>query len=332
MLALIGGGWDIVTWAYLLLALVVAISRPIGGAPPPVLQGLQAGFPLVMMPLVVVLLGAVLSRRWVQAAATLLLTATAWFAVSPALGRDQPPFWAKTGDRLRIAEANVYYRSTRPTDAAAAVFAHDADLVVVSELNPLFVAAATQLGVEERYPYRLLDPVEPVGQGSGPGGLGLYSKYPFDDIERVGRDGAPFVRIVLPRGRAIRVLPVHVPSPSAASRVALWSSELSRLGRLVESADEPVLLVGDFNASRWQPSFGALLKRNLTDAHESVGRGLSRSWTSSFPVFRLDHALFSRELAATSVTDFDVPGSDHRGFVADLVAQPVPDTSPDSVG
>ncbi len=326
VLALVGGGWDVLAWAYLLLALVVAISRPIGGAPPPVLQALQAGFPLVMAPLVLVAVGALMTRRWIQAAAALLLGATAWFAVSPALGSDQLPFWAKTGDRLRVTEANLYFRNSRPADAAASVFANDADLIVLSELTPQFVAAAAQLGAEGRYPYRLLDPVEPVGDNSGPGGLGLYSKYPFDDIERVGRDGAPFVRIVLPRGRAIRVLPVHVPSPSGSSRVAPWSSELSRLGRLVESAEEPVLLVGDFNASRWQPSFGALLRRNLTDAHESVGRGLSRSWKSNFAVFRLDHALFSRELAATNVTDFTVPGSDHRGFVADLVAQPVPST------
>ena len=327
-----GGGWDILAWGYLLLALIVTISRPIGGAPPPVLQALQAGFPMVMGPLALVLVGAAAGRRWIQASAALLLGATAWFGVSPALGRDQLPFWAKTGDRLRVTEANLYFRKRRPAEAAAAVFANDADLILVSELTSPFVAAATQLGAEDRYPYRLLDPADPVGEYAAPGGLGVYSKYPFDDVERVGRDGAPFVRIVLPRGRAIRVLPVHVPSPSGSSRVALWSSELSRLGRLVESADEPVLLVGDFNANRWQPSFGALLRRNLTDAHESVGHGLSRSWPQSFPVFRLDHALFSHELAATDVTDFEVPGSDHRGFVADFVAQPLPGTAPDSVG
>jgi endonuclease/exonuclease/phosphatase (EEP) superfamily protein YafD len=329
VLAFVGAGWDLLAWAYLLLAFVVALSRPIGGAPPPLVQALQAGFPLVMAPLAAVLTVAVLTRRWIQALAAMLLGATAWFAISPALGRDQRPFWATNGERLRIAEANIYFRNPTPNLAAEALLDAQADIVFVSELTPAFVAEATRLGFDDRYPYRILDPVQAVGDNSPSGGLGLYSKYPFDDVTRVGRDRAPFARILLPRGRAVRVLPVHVESPAASIRVRTWSSDLARLGRLVESSTDPVLFVGDFNATRWQPAFGALLRRGLTDAHEAVGRGLSRSWKSRFAVFRLDHALMSPELVATEVTDIVVPGSDHRGFVADLVAQPMSGTAPE---
>lgn len=327
VLAWVGAGWDIVAWAYLFLALVLAISRPIGGAPPPIVQALQAGFPLVMAPLALVLAGTVLTRRWIQAVAALLLGATAWFALSPALGRDQPPFWASNGERLRVAEANLYYGNPTAGLAATALLAANADILFLSELTSAFVAEATRLGFDDQYPYRLLDPLESNGENVASGGLGLYSKYPFDDVSRVGRDRAPFARIILPKGRAVRILPVHVESPTSSGRVSTWASDLARLGRLVESSTDPVLLVGDFNATRWQPAFGALLRRGLTDAHESVGRGLSRSWRTRFAVFRLDHALFSRELAATEVTDIVVPGSDHRGFVADLVAQPIAEST-----
>ncbi len=322
VLVYVGGGWDVLAWAYVFLAFVVTISRPISSRPMPLLQALQAGFPVVMAGTPLVLVIASLTRRWIQAATALMLVMTSWFAVSPALGRDPLPFWANGATELRLASANVYFLNNRPVDAARALYAADADIVAVSELVPSFVSAATGIGFDERYPYRLLDPQESIGDESASGGLGLYSKYPFEDLVRVGRDRAPFVRVVLPNGQGIRVLPVHAVSPSTAHRVGSWASDMARLGRLVEATDEPMLLLGDFNSGRWQPAFGALLRRGLTDAHEAVGRGLSRSWPHWFPLFRLDHALYTRGLAARSVRDLDIPGSDHRGFVATLAIEP----------
>ncbi len=322
VLAVFGGGWDVLAWAYVFLVFVVTISRPISSQPTPVLQALQAGFPVVVAGTPLVLLVGLASRRWIQALAALVLVVTSWLAVAPAIGRDPVPFWANGATEFRIASANLYFRNGTPIDAAKVLIATDADIIALSELTPGFVSAATTVGFDERYPYRLLDAQEPVGGNSPTGGLGLYSKFPFDDIVRVGRDRAPFTRVVLPDGQGIRVLPVHAESPSTAGRVGRWASDLARLGRLVEASEEPVLLVGDFNAGRWQPAFGALLRRGLTDGHEAVGRGLSRSWPDGFPLFRLDHALYTRGFAARSVRDLNVPGSDHRGFVATFAVQP----------
>ncbi len=309
-------------WAYVLLVFVVTVSRAITSRPLPLLQALQAGFPVTMIGVPLVFVVAAATRRWIQAAAALVFLATSWFAVSPALGRDPLPFWLNDATELRIASSNLYAKNQVPGEAAATLFATNADLLVVSELTPRFVAAATAAGFDGRYPYRLLDPRESVSGISANGGLGLYSRYPIDDVVRVGRDRAPFARLALPDGRRIRVLPVHAESPSTSPRVGRWAADLAQLGRLVESAEDPVLLVGDFNASRWQPAFGALLRRGLTDAHEAVGLGLSRSWPDAFPLFRLDHALYSRQFAARSVRDFRVPGSDHLAFVATIALQP----------
>lgn len=322
VLSVVGGGWDVLAWAYVFLVVVVTISRPISSRPTPVLQALQAGFPVVVAGTPVVLVVGLVSRRWIHAIAALVLVITSWFALSPAVGRDPLPFWADGATQIRIASANLYFRNGTPLDAARTLFATDADIVALSELTPSFVSAATTVGFDQRYPYRLLDAQEPIGGNSPTGGLGLYSRFPFDDIVRVGRDRAPFTRVILPDGQSIRVLPVHAESPSTAGRVGRWASDLARLGRLVEATAEPVLLVGDFNAGRWQPAFGALLRRGLTDGHEAVGRGLSRSWPDGFPLFRLDHALYTRGFAARSVRDVNVPGSDHRGFVATFAIQP----------
>lgn len=321
-LTIVGGGWDVFAWAYLFLVFVVTISRPISSQPTPVLQALQAGFPVAVAGTPVVLVIGLLSRRWIQAGSALVLVITSLFAISPAVGRDPLPFWANGATEFRVASANLYFRNATPLDAAQALYETDADIVALSELTSRFVSAATSVGFDERYPYRLLDAQEPIGENSPSGGLGVYSKYPFDDVVRVGRDRAPFTRMLLPDGQGIRILPVHAESPSTSRRVGRWASDLARLGRLVEASEEPVLLVGDFNAGRWQPAFGALLRRGLTDGHEAVGRGLSRSWPDGFPLFRLDHALYTRGFAARSVHDLNVPGSDHRGFVATFAIEP----------
>ena len=160
-----------------------------------------------------------------------------------------------------------------------------------------------------------------TGDSSPAGGLGLYSKFPIDDVTRVGRDRAPFVRLLMPNGSVIRLGVVHATAPVNAKAVGEWTSDLAALGRLLDSTDEPLLFVGDFNAARWQPAFGALLARGLTDAHEARGEGLSRSWPSWFPIFRLDHVLTTRQFAALSIEDMEIPGSDHVGFVVDLAVQ-----------
>lgn len=316
-----GAGWDVLAWTYLFVALIVAISRLVGGRPHPLFQALQAGFPVFMLGVGGALLGAVMSRRWLQALSALLLLVSAWFAISPALGRNPLPYWTADGVGVRIAASNLSVENRRPAAAAIALLRTNADILFVGELTPAFVTAAKTAGFEARYPYRLLDPYH-VDDGTAPDpGLGIYSKFPFGDVERYGKKRAPVVRISLPGGVVFRATPVYTTSPTDTARVAPWADDLARLGRLVEANDGPLLLVGDFNASRWQPSFGALLRRGLTDAHEATGKGLSRSWPQRFPVLRLDHALMTHQIVARSVTDIDVPGSDHRALVADLIIE-----------
>jgi endonuclease/exonuclease/phosphatase (EEP) superfamily protein YafD len=83
-----------------------------------------------------------------------------------------------------------------------------------------------------------------------------------------------------------------------------------------------VLVVGDFNATYWHPPFRRLTGDGLTDAHVVHGRGLSVSWPTDLvipPFVRLDHVLTGNGLIPTEIVDFDVPGSDHRGFVVTVV-------------
>jgi endonuclease/exonuclease/phosphatase (EEP) superfamily protein YafD len=88
----------------------------------------------------------------------------------------------------------------------------------------------------------------------------------------------------------------------------------------------PAVIVGDFNATRWNPPFEKLLDSGLTDVHEATGQGLSRSWPNSgivpVPLMRIDHALVNNGAFPTQVRDESIPGSDHLGFIATLAVGP----------
>ena len=86
------------------------------------------------------------------------------------------------------------------------------------------------------------------------------------------------------------------------------------------------MVVGDLNSSYWHPDFRDLLDAGFVDAHIANGKGFSASWPTDMigPAFvRLDHALTTGGLVSTDVADFEIPGSDHRGFVVTVAPTPL---------
>ena len=121
----------------------------------------------------------------------------------------------------------------------------------------------------------------------------------------------------------IRVVAMHVPTPLISFEG--WQGDLATAARIGSDATSPTLVVGDFNASYWHPDFRELLDAGLVDAHIAHGKGFSASWPTDkiVPAFvRLDHALTTDGLVSTDVADFEIPGSDHRGFVVTVAPTP----------
>jgi endonuclease/exonuclease/phosphatase (EEP) superfamily protein YafD len=112
------------------------------------------------------------------------------------------------------------------------------------------------------------------------------------------------------------VVAMHVPTPLVAFEA--WRRDLHTAEQIGRDATGPTMVIGDFNATYWHPDFRRLLDAGFVDAHTASGQGFSTSWpTDSLvpPFVRLDHALTIGGLVATEVDDFEIPGSDHRGFV-----------------
>ena len=309
----IGTAWDISTWAYLAMLSVVVVSRMSDGSAPVFLQPLQAGFPIVAGPVWIVLAVAVLTRRWLQVPLCLILAVGFVAAVSPARQRVAPPYWVAGAPTVRVAAANVYFANTTPDTAARSLLARDPDVIVVAEFTGTFRAAFNRAGVADRYPNVSERPRD------DPAGAVIYSKLPFAEVRELTELKMPAVRLILPAGGYLWVAAVHPFPPTGETEGKRWMRCLKDLRRFAEgtAGDDPLAMVGDFNGTRWQPSFGQLLAGSTVDAHEALGKGLSRSWPAgrAFPrLVRLDHALINERAFPVAIQDFEVPGSDHRAF------------------
>jgi endonuclease/exonuclease/phosphatase family metal-dependent hydrolase len=83
-----------------------------------------------------------------------------------------------------------------------------------------------------------------------------------------------------------------------------------------------VVIAGDLNTTRYRPEFKELLDLGLTDAIDSLGKGLDTSFKLGSDgvlgdvgaVARLDHALVSDDVHALGMQDLEACGSDHLPF------------------
>ncbi len=270
--------------------------------------------PLILLaPFPLMFLATIANRRAMAALAALQGVASLAF-VAPVVFPDGPPAVAVGAPRLIVAHANMLYSNrSQADDAARALADTDADVLVMTEFTP-HQQRLLDDAVGDEYPYRIDEALD------GTEGIGLWSRFPLTDTEIALIDLRRAVTATVNVGGAeIRVIGVHPIPPFSDVGQRHWKSSMDAIHEAGTAPGPPTVIVGDFNASRWHPVFRkGLLDRGWTDAHEATGRGFSVSWPiddARMPAFiRIDHALTDSRLAALATTDFDTPGSDHRGF------------------
>ncbi len=214
---------------------------------------------------------------------------------------------------VTVAAVNLFFPNTVVDDAAADLLTRDVDAIVFSEFTVEHRTTLRSSPLWSAYPYKI------ERDGLSASGMALWSRYPIREGERPDTINDTLdITMDGPDG-PIRLLGVHPPTP--ISFFDGWVDDLATFGELGANAQQPTLIIGDFNASYWHPSFRDLLRQGFIDAHTAHGRGFSTSWPTDewFPAFvRLDHALTGNGLVSTDVEDFTVPGSDHRGLVVSV--------------
>jgi endonuclease/exonuclease/phosphatase family metal-dependent hydrolase len=289
------------------------------------LFGLDRGFPLVPLmaftPYVTVaallVAGVAMAlRNWaaagVAALATLCLAAT---VLPRAIGDGTVD--AAGRETLTVLSANIHHGTGEAGALVEMVDRYRPDLLAVQELTPSFDRRIRRAGLGRLLPNHVLE------TRRGVSGSGLYSSLPMRQIAapRVFAFRQPRAVIRLPDGRRIRVVDVH-PYPPQDHHVDQWTAALESLPST--GGGVPWVLIGDFNATLDHSQLREILDRGYRDAGEVAGEGLEPTWpaddwASRLPGVTIDHVLADSRLGIAGYSVEELPGSDHRPVLAELV-------------
>jgi endonuclease/exonuclease/phosphatase (EEP) superfamily protein YafD len=287
--------------------------------------GLERGWPLVplfaLTPYVALLglLGALLAawRRWWAGAAVAGVCAAVLLALmAPRAIPDRAPAGAE-GVRVRILAANVAGNYVTAPQVLAAARRWHVDVFSVVELAPSVAAAYEGAGANARFPHRSLQP------RPGFTGTGLYSRLPLRPLPSPPTEFAlAAAELRAPGAAPVDLISVHVPAPTQPGAAAHWRHDMRTLP--AGGAPGPVrVLAGDFNATLDHAELRRLIGRGYHDAAEQAGTALRPTWPegkSLLPtLITIDHVLADRRVRVLSAHSVRIPGSDHRGVLAELL-------------
>jgi endonuclease/exonuclease/phosphatase (EEP) superfamily protein YafD len=194
--------------------------------------------------------------------------------------------------------------------------AERADIVILVEATPDALQDLKRFGWDERFPYSLGDPK------SGFANTAVYSRFPLSHSKLLGNTAFQQweTTVRIPKIGSIRLMAVHPCNPYCGGD--RWSAEHLLLHEaVIDNLDQPLIMAGDFNAVDDHGPMQALRRLGLRSATDVAGAG----WLPTYPADKpyppllpIDHILINKELTATSVTSFDITGTDHRGLFATL--------------
>lgn len=301
---------ELLGWSAVTVAGLVMISQALGRTAVrsmAVVQSLTPYLTLAMAPLA--LWALVAGSPWLALLAAVIGMGGLVLA-RPILVVAGRPAVAEGARGMRIASVNLYYGNEQVEEVALALLALHADVIVFAEYT-----ADHQRTLRTSDLGGVFD-VQVDRPGDLARGTAVWSRTPVLVGGRLDTVNHSIDVTVDGDDGPIRVVAVHPPTP--INDFAGWRGDLRRAGGSGRRGDTPTVIVGDLNAAFWHPDLRELLGSGYTDAHIAHGRGLSVSWPMHRllpPFVRLDHALTTATLVPTDVEDFDVVGSDHRGFV-----------------
>ena len=274
--------------------------------------------PLLGPPALVALGIGLWQRRWPLAAVSAATAAAHLVSALSGLGAPVPaPSSAGALPALRLFSANVYHANRDLGRIGQEIRATAPDLVALQEVDPDGAAGLQRSGVLARYPYAVTE------LRKSPFGIGLWSRLPIADSQVQDVHGMVVIKAtILVGSHRLQLYTVHTVAPLGDDRVR-WQAQLRWVEEEIRQERGPLVVAGDFNATRYHPSFRQLLSERLGDAHEQRGKGWATTWPRDRwplpPLMRLDHVLISPDIGVRSVREGLGQGSDHRPIIAELV-------------
>jgi endonuclease/exonuclease/phosphatase (EEP) superfamily protein YafD len=217
---------------------------------------------------------------------------------------------------LRVATANLKYGSGDAASIVALVRDHDVDVLALEELTPDAVQRLHDAGLDDLLPYNVARP-DPSFTGTG-----LWSRTPLTDTRELsGFTSAALVTHATTGAGPVTLLAVHPVAPSPYAH-DMWDSEYAELRTDLAAIPGPVVVAGDFNATRDQKPFLDLESDGFRDAADQAGAGFQMTFPHARSTGRalvaIDHVIV-RDLGvrAISLQTQVISGSDHLAVVVD---------------
>lgn len=291
--------------------------------------GLERGFPLVQLVAytpymlllsLLALLVVVLCRRWLAAGFLLLAVIALALAVLPREigGPEEVP----GGQPVRVLALNLGVGRAHADQVVDLARARDIDLIAVQELTPKAAVELDRVGFGSDYPHRVLQPE------AGATGGAIYSRWPLRDRGSLTAEfHQPVADIEVPASIPIQLVSVHPMAPTTPARTSQWAAEFGSLPE-AHSANLPLVLAGDFNATLDHVNLRDLLDTGYRDAAEVTGEGLISTWPARLeprlPV-TLDRVLAEKGISFGQYDVEKIDGTDHRAVITELLLPPVAD-------
>ncbi|NLE79969.1 MAG: endonuclease/exonuclease/phosphatase family protein [Rhodococcus sp.] len=268
----------------------------------------------------VVVLGV--TRHWIGFAVSLVVAVAAVVGQAPLFVPDGAP--AEGGTELTVMQANIWLGNADADALVEQIVTEEVDVVTINELTPDAIVRLTTAGIADELPYSFARPF------SGGAGTGIWSRYPLSEEVHYEEFllSALSARIALPDERSAEVYAFH-PVPPWPTPVSVWAGEMDRISAILNEipADSgPVIVSGDFNATRDHLKYRNLVSGRFRDAADQAGSGVQNTYPADQaplpPMIAIDH-IASSDAHARSVDAVTIEGSDHRGLIARLVLDDV---------
>ena len=180
----------------------------------------------------------------------------------------------------------------------------DPDIAVLVE-----VGEAQERAIRRAWPDHHVE----VARGRGYLGVAVATRHP---VERVERKTAAYYPVLAVTTAGVTVLGIHFPSPRGGLPALVTNAEqmeaAREVGEIVRALTGPLVVAGDFNATRWNHTYRHVLEAGaLVDAVRSCSRGWFLTYPAHTPVIRIDHVMV-RGLDPRWARVLPPGGSDHR--------------------
>lgn len=274
--------------------------------------------------LVVAVLCLAMSRRWIAGmlvAVALTLGADVLWSGLVSAQTEAGAVTTEQPAMARVMFANVLLSNASLADLMVWLNAENPDVLVMTEVTPQHVEEIAEAMSDSGYAHQVLEPRHHAF------GMTIYSRFPVLDysFEMLTADtlmeGGPITliaRIETEQG-ILGVAGVHPFPPSIQASMEARNRQLDDAVYLLENITDPLIVVGDYNATPWSPAL-----RRFAEELGLHGFNVAATWPVwfGFAGIPIDHALVSNELLFGRIEVGPNIGSDHRPIVVDVLLDP----------